>query len=73
LLSFIPTLIFCIQGQLMKCDPICQHFQMLHHKCYGLANKVCGQCQLHKKTCQDVVVEGEFSPPLFLVAVLRNC
>jgi len=32
---------------------------MLEHKCYGLADKVCGWCQCDKKMCQDVLVEGE--------------
>jgi len=41
--------------------PMCQHCQMLHHKCYSLANKVCGHCQCDKKTCQDMVVEGKSS------------
>ena len=37
----------------------CQHCQTLQHDCYGLAAKACGQCQHDKKTCQDIVVEGE--------------
>ena len=43
----------------------CQHCQALRHHCYGLAAKACGQCQHDKKTCQDVVVKGEF-PHVFL-------
>ena len=37
----------------------CQHCQTLRHNFYGLAAKACGQCQRDKKTCQDVVVQGE--------------
>ena len=32
---------------------------MIGHECFGLANKVCGQCQHDKKMCQDILVEGE--------------
>src|SRR5882724_10398101 len=39
--------------------PTCQHCQDLRHKCYGIANRVCGRCQCKKKTFQDVVVKGE--------------
>jgi len=39
--------------------PTCQRCQDLHHECYGLADRVCSQCQRDKKTCQDVVVKGE--------------
>ena len=43
--------------------PTCKWCQTLRHKCYGLDDKVCGQCQCDKKTCQDVMFEGEsFSP-----------
>ena len=48
-----------VQGQWVAHDLMCQHCHTLGHKCYGLANKFCGQCQQDKKTCQDVVVEGE--------------
>ena len=47
------------QGQLMTWVPTCQHCWDLHHKCYGLADRVRGWCQRDKKTCWDVVVEGE--------------
>jgi len=46
-------------GQLMERVPTCQRCQELHHECYGLPDRVCSHCQCDKKTCQDVVVEGE--------------
>ena len=46
---------------------------MLGHKCYRLADKVCGRCQCNKKTCQDILVEGELPclvPDCFLADAL---
>jgi len=48
--------------------PTCQLCWDLRHECYGIADWVCGQCQCDKKTCQDVVVEGEsFCPSLVVL------
>ena len=53
----IISLIFHTQGKLTEWVLMFQFFQMLRHKCYGLADKVCGRCQCDKKTCHNVVVE----------------
>ena len=53
-------LILQFQGQLMERVPTCQRCWELHHECYGLPDQVCRHCQHDKKTCQDVVVKGEF-------------
>jgi len=42
----------------------------LHNECYGIADRVCGQCQHDKKMCQDIVVEGE---SFCLSLVLLSC
>ena len=65
-------LIGCTQGELSTWSLVCQQCQALSHECYGLPNKVCGQCQRDKKTCQDVVVEGESLLPITLVLVLTQ-
>jgi len=44
--------------------PIFQHCHALGNECYGLADKVCGQCQCNKKMCQVIMVEGESDPLL---------
>ena len=59
------------QGKLVERDPRCQHCQTLRHQCYGLAEKFCSRFQQDKKTCQDMVVEGESlgSLPFVLLAL----
>jgi len=37
----------------------CQCCRDLHHECYGLADRSAVSAIANKKTCQDVVVEGE--------------
>ena len=67
----ILSLIFHIQGKLMEWVLRCQRCQTLHHKCYSLANKVCGWCQCNKKTCHNVVIEDEFPLFFFVIQVLK--
>jgi len=45
-------------------EPTCQHCRDLCHKCYGIADRVCGQCQCNKKTCQGVMVRVSHSASL---------
>ena len=54
----------------MEWSTICKHCQTLGHEFYGLADKVSSQCQWDKKTCQDIVVEGESVPLLTWILVL---
>src|SRR5882724_5979280 len=65
-------MILCTQGKLVAWDPMCQWCQTLSHECYGLSDKVCGQCQHDKKTYQDVIVKGKLCPLLVMFPDLKD-